>query len=178
MIPPAFPAGLTLEEKIVSPPKMFRVFLSLMIALNLAALAVPGIAKVKKEVKAHFKAWDLMVPLPAELNLEIESEPMVVGWASWYGPGFHGRRTASGERYNMHAMTCASRDLPFGTLLELTNLENGRKAVVRVNDRGPFIKRRILDLSYAAARKLGFHRRGQAQVEVREVAAAELASAE
>ncbi len=157
---------------------MFRAALSLIFALPLASLAAPGLAKVKKEVKAHFKAWDLMVPMPADLDLDLESEPMAVGLVSWYGPGFHGRRTASGERYNMHAMTCASRDLPFGTLLELTNLENGEKAVVRVNDRGPFIKRRILDLSYAAARKLGFHRRGQTKVEVREVAAAELASAE
>lgn len=157
---------------------MFRLGLSLFCALLLASLAAPGLAKVKKEVRAHFKAWDLMIPAPLEWSLDLQPEPMAVGLVSWYGPGFHGRRTASGERYNMHAMTCASRDLPFGTLLELTNLENGEKAVVRVNDRGPFIKRRILDLSYAAAKKLGFHRRGQAKVEVREVAAAELASAE
>lgn len=176
MIPPAFRPRLTLAWKIVSPPSMFRAGLSLIFAWTLASFAAPGLAKVSKDVKAHFKVWDLIVPAPADL--EVESEPMAVGLVSWYGPGFHGRRTASGERYNMHAMTCASRDLPFGTLLELTNLENGRKAVVRVNDRGPFIKRRILDLSYAAARKLGFHRRGQTKVEVREVAAAELASAE
>ena len=126
-------------------------------------------AKPKKEVRSHFRGMEVEAPPPMELDLEIESEPDLVGLVSWYGPGFHGRRTASGERYNMNAMTCASRNLPFGTLLELTNLSNGEKAVVRVNDRGPFYRHRILDLSLAAAKKLGFHRRGQTKVAVREI---------
>lgn len=87
-----------------------------------------------------------------------------VGLASWYGGKFHGRRTASGERYDKHQMTCASRHLPFGTLLEVTNLANGRTAVVRVNDRGPFSKNRVLDFSYAVAQKLGFVGTGVTQV--------------
>lgn len=94
-------------------------------------------------------------------------EPYAVGWVSWYGRGFHGRRTASGERYNMHELTCASRDLPFGTLLEVMNVENGEKVVVRVNDRGPFVKGRILDLSLAAAKQLGFLGRGSTKAELR-----------
>lgn len=173
MIPPAFPAGLTLFYKIVRPLQMFRRLFSVVLPLSLCVWATPVQAKIKKEVKAHYKVWELPAPQPIELELAMDIEPMAVGLVSWYGPGFHGRRTASGERYNMHGMTCASRDLPFGTMLELTNLENGEKAIVRVNDRGPFIKRRILDLSYAAAKKLGFHRRGQAKVEVREVASAQ-----
>lgn len=91
------------------------------------------------------------------------------GKASWYGPGFHGKRTASGERFDMDAMTAAHRTLPFGTLLEVLNLENGRRAVVRVNDRGPFAKARVLDLSREAARRLGVIGPGTALVELRVV---------
>ena len=155
--------------------RTFGLFLFVLIFLAAPVCSLE--AKVKKEIKAHFKSASWVAPAPVRLQLEVETEPLATGLVSWYGPGFHGRRTASGERYNMHAMTCASRDLPFGTMLELTNLANGEKAVVRVNDRGPFYKWRILDLSYAAAKKLGFHRRGQTKVEVREVAPTELASA-
>jgi rare lipoprotein A len=77
------------------------------------------------------------------------------GTASFYAARFHGRRTASGERYNHQAMTVAHRTLPFGTVLRVTNERNGRSITVRVNDRGPFIRGRILDLSGAAARSLG-----------------------
>lgn len=72
------------------------------------------------------------------------------GKASWYGPGFHGRKTASGERYNMHAMTAAHRRLPFGTKVRVTNLKNDKSVVVRINDRGPYHGNRIIDLSKAA----------------------------
>jgi len=88
------------------------------------------------------------------------------GIASWYGPGFHGRRTASGERYNMYAFTAAHKTLPMGTKVLVTNLENGRQTVVRINDRGPFVKGRIIDLSYAAARALGMHKKGVARVRI------------
>lgn len=91
------------------------------------------------------------------------------GIASWYGRDFHGRRTSSGEPYDMYKMTAAHRILPLPTYVEVTNLENGRRAVVRVNDRGPFHDNRIIDLSYAAARKLGMHDAGTALVEVRAV---------
>jgi rare lipoprotein A (RlpA)-like double-psi beta-barrel protein len=124
-------------------------------------------AKVKKEIRAHFSGIEMELPPQANFALDLRPDPIAVGRVSWYGPGFHGRRTASGERYNMHDFTCASRDLPFGTKLELTNLDNGEKVVVRVNDRGPFYKKRILDLSYAAAKKLGFYGKGETQVELR-----------
>lgn len=88
------------------------------------------------------------------------------GVASWYGPNFHGRMTASGERYNMFEYTAAHRTLPFGTKLRVKNLENGKVVSVRVNDRGPFMKRRILDVSYAAARDLGMTRHGTARVRI------------
>ncbi len=76
------------------------------------------------------------------------------GIASWYGGKFHGRRTSNGEIYDMHDLTAAHRTLPFGTIVAVTNLSNGRSVTVRINDRGPFVKDRIIDLSYAAARML------------------------
>lgn len=88
----------------------------------------------------------------------------VNGWASWYGPGFHGNPSASGEPFNQHALTAAHRTLPFGTRVQVTNLDNGRTVVVRINDRGPFHGNRIIDLSTAAARILGLVQSGVAPV--------------
>lgn len=75
--------------------------------------------------------------------------------SSWYGPGFHGRLTANGERFDQNAMTAAHKTMPFGTVLHLTNPANGKTATVRINDRGPYVKGRSLDVSKAAAQKLG-----------------------
>ena len=86
------------------------------------------------------------------------------GSASWYGPGFHGRTTANGERFDQNAMTAAHKRLPFGTKIKVTNQLNGKSLTLRVNDRGPFAKGRILDASKAAAAKLGFQGRGHAPV--------------
>ncbi len=97
-------------------------------------------------------------PLPSSKGFVEE------GLASWYGPGFHGRRTANGERYDMYQFTAAHKVLPMNTYVLVTNLENGRQTIVRINDRGPFVKGRIIDLSYAAARALGMHRQGVARV--------------
>jgi rare lipoprotein A len=88
------------------------------------------------------------------------------GMASWYGPGFHGNRTASGEVYNQHALTAAHRSLPFGTRVRVTNTRTGRSVVVRITDRGPFIGGRVLDLSAAAARMLGVVQAGIAPVQL------------
>jgi len=89
------------------------------------------------------------------------------GIASWYGHPFHGRTSASGERYDMEALTAAHKTLPMPSLVEVTNLENGRRIVLRVNDRGPFVSGRIIDVSRGAARKLGFKGSGIAKVRVR-----------
>jgi len=89
------------------------------------------------------------------------------GLASWYGPGFHSERTSSGEPYDMYAMTAAHKTLPIPAYVRVTNLENGRSVVVRVNDRGPFVGDRIIDLSYTAAWKLDMLRAGTARVEMR-----------
>jgi rare lipoprotein A len=89
------------------------------------------------------------------------------GTASWYGPTFHGGRTASGETYDQEAITAAHPTLPIPSLVQVTNLENGREVIVRVNDRGPFVADRVLDLSHGAAQVLGVERSGTARVHIR-----------
>lgn len=91
------------------------------------------------------------------------------GLASWYGPGFHGRKTASGERFNSKDLTCAHRTLPFGSKLKVTNLGNGHEVIVKVNDRGPFVRPRIIDLSFGAAKLLEFVHEGTALVRIEQV---------
>ena len=89
-----------------------------------------------------------------------------IGYASWYGQKFHGHLTSNGETYNMFAMTAAHKTLPLPSYVRVTNLENGQQAIVRVNDRGPFHDNRIVDLSYAAAVKLGYQHKGTAKVKI------------
>lgn len=88
------------------------------------------------------------------------------GIASWYGPDFHGKQTSSGEYYDMYDFTAAHKTLPMNTMVKVTNLNNGKSVVVRINDRGPFVKNRIIDLSYAAAKKIGMVGTGTAPVEI------------
>lgn len=107
---------------------------------------------------------------PAGVNIPEPTVPrgaaIQTGIASWYGPGFHGRPTASGAVYNQHDLTAAHQTLPLGTKVMVTNLENGRSAEVTINDRGPFLKGRIIDLSYAAGQMLGMLGRGTIPVRV------------
>ena len=96
--------------------------------------------------------------------VKTSSRPRKKGMASWYGPGFHGRRTASGETFNSSSLTAAHRYLPFGTKVRVTNLRNGRSVVVRINDRGPFSGGRLIDLSRGAAAIIGVFQSGVAPV--------------
>lgn len=123
----------------------------------------------KKKVTGKYKrgtyrpytvAGKTYYPLPTAYGYE------EVGYASWYGPNFHGRRTASGEIYNMYAMTAAHKILPMNTYVRVENLSNHKVVIVRINDRGPFVKNRIIDLSYAAAKKLGIIGPGVAKVKL------------
>src|SRR5512147_755537 len=91
------------------------------------------------------------------------------GMASWYGPGFHGNKTANGERYDMHQMTAAHRTLPFGSIAVIRSINTGRQVTVRINDRGPFARGRVLDLSLAGARGLGMTGVGTDKIELRVV---------
>jgi len=107
-------------------------------------------------------ATPVLVPFEDE-NLQ-QFEAIGAGEASYYGAELAGNRTASGERFNPSAMTAAHRTLPLGTKLRVTNLSNGKSVIVRINDRGPFLKRRVIDVSLAAAREISMIRSGKAQV--------------
>jgi rare lipoprotein A len=119
--------------------------------------SVPGIPATQRPYAIEGKTY---YPLPSS---EGYAE---TGLASWYGGDFHGRKTSNGETYNMHEMTAAHKILPMQTLVLVKNLENSREIVVRVNDRGPFVKDRVIDLSLAAAQELGIARPGTARVQV------------
>jgi len=106
-------------------------------------------------------SFKLAAPIVPLVTQEVESE---LGFASWYGEEFQGSPTASGEVFDMNGLTAAHRSFPLGTKLKITNLRNNRSLVVRVNDRGPFVHTRFLDLSMAAAKKLGFFGAGVAKV--------------
>jgi len=114
--------------------------------------ATPATQAVHEPSAAPVAAGD--VPEDEAPSVAAERE-LDRGIASWYGPGLHGRRTANGERFDQHALTAAHRSLPFGTVVRVRSLVNGRTVDVRINDRGPFLKRRIIDLSRAAAAALG-----------------------
>ena len=146
-------------------------------ALALALAACGSSIPERPTAKAygpHFK-----IGQPYKINgqwyyPEFVTEYEAVGIASWYGDSFHGRATANGEVYDMYALTAAHPTLQLPSVVEVVNLENGRSQVLRVNDRGPFVKNRLIDLSYAAARALGFERQGLAQVQVRYLGLARL----
>ena len=103
-------------------------------------------------------------PVPAPAPASSTSLELGRGKASWYGPRFHGRRTANGERFDMNELTAAHRTLPFGTLVRVLNVQNGREVVVRINDRGPHVRGRIIDLSKAAAAEIDLLQAGEALV--------------
>jgi rare lipoprotein A len=105
----------------------------------------------------------VVVPLAAPAPDQIYRE---TGLASWYGKEFHGRKTASGEVFDMYALTAAHRTLPVGTVIRVTNLDNFKSVKVTINDRGPFVKNWVLDLSYGAAKELGFVEQGVARVKI------------
>ena len=101
------------------------------------------------------------------LTTATEASKLKIGKASWYGGHHHGKKTASGERFNMYANTAAHKSLPFGTLVEVTNKANGKTVVVVINDRGPYHGNRVLDLSKAAAQQIDMTKTGTALVEYR-----------
>lgn len=103
---------------------------------------------------------------PTSSPAPVKRHSVETGKASWYGKAHQGQRTASGEAFDMHALTAAHRTLPFGTIVRVTNLKSGKSVQVRINDRGPYRRDRIIDLSYEAAKKLGFISRGTARVEI------------
>jgi rare lipoprotein A len=148
---------------------MKRVLSSLMtacfLAVSMGAATVPNHPTPQARSKSQVTQTESKIRKP---------QPYQVGVASWYGKAFHGRTTANGENFDMFELTAAHRKLPLGTYVKVTNLRNGKWVVVRVNDRGPYVGERILDLSYAAARMLEINR-GLAKVRL-DIVQTELAS--
>lgn len=136
--------------------------IGLMSAAPAQAIDLGASPRLQSLEQAVAQAFDdsLAVPAPPVSTYEAAGQ----GVASYYGAGFAGSRTASGERFNPAALTCAHRSLPLGTMLRVTNVSNGRSVTVRVNDRGPFTRGRVLDMSMAAARDIGMIRSGKAMV--------------
>lgn len=108
----------------------------------------------------------VQVPKTRDGMVEPQAGEIERGRASWYGPRFHGRRTASGETFNMHDLTAAHKTLPFGTRVRVRNLANGQEVAVRINDRGPHVRGRVIDLSRAAAQQIGLLTMGVATIVV------------
>lgn len=140
-----------------------KLLITLIVALPLLcsgtslATKIKRIAPTQRPYRINNRLYS---PLPSAIGYE------EIGIASWYGKDFHGRATSNGETYNMYNVTAAHKLLPMQTMLLVQNLDNGKELVVRVNDRGPFVKGRIIDLSYGAAKKLGLVNAGTARVKV------------
>lgn len=148
-----------------------RIFVVITVAFSLFACGgkkppvhpqtqAPSQPKLKASQRPYTVMGKTYEPLKSHIGFTQE------GVASWYGPDFHGKKTSNGETYDMHAMTAAHKTLPLGVFVKVKNKENGSEAVVRVNDRGPFVKNRVIDLSYAAAKKLGVDVKGTALVRI------------
>lgn len=159
--------------------RVFRSFALAAIIASPATAATPAERVSEAHFASAFTAHSALPQTPSPtagaVDLDtfdppIEDAPVAraigSGTASYYGAKFQGRRTASGEKFDMHAMTAAHRTLPFGTLVEVTNPRNGKTVTVRINDRGPFHGNRILDVSRAAATELGLIQRGSGTVEL------------
>ena len=136
-----------------------RVFLCMVcVALLLSGCAEGNAEIASRKGYVRFPEKQYASGEKAEIGLKITGE------ASYYGPGFHGKKTASGEIFDQDDYTCAHKSLPFGTKLKVVRVDNGSSVVVRVNDRGPYVDGRILDLSVAAGKKIGLDKVGHAKV--------------
>jgi rare lipoprotein A len=145
--------------------------IGLMSAAPAQAVDLAGNPRLQSLAETVAQAVDSDVTAP-DASQQQSFETVGQGEASYYGTELAGNRTASGERFDPHALTCAHRSLPLGTMLRVTNLANGRSVMVRVNDRGPFARSRILDMSLAAARDIDMVRSGKAMVRLEVLRAA------
>jgi len=157
-------AGVPDETTLIGIATLHRLrFLAFFLFFLTASL--PGLALASYDRNPHAKSsYSLdQKDLSVHSSTDGYSE---TGIASWYGKSFQGKRTSSGERFDMHSMTAAHKQLPMNTLLKVKNLENGRETIVRINDRGPYSGKRIIDLSHSAAKTLKLARKGIARVEI------------
>jgi hypothetical protein len=146
-----------------SGPRIRTLWTACQVACLVGVWACGGLARGQAHA-ADLSAVDEPPPTPVHAPTIHSNEWSAKGLASWYGDKFHGRLTASGERYDKHALTAAHRTLPFGTLVRVRSARTGREVVVRINDRGPYARHRVIDLSSAAAAALGIKGRGIASV--------------
>ena len=137
-----------------------RVAYGLAVALSVASLGAGAAGGPNSSEAGSTRTKTGSLRVVVEPHRKHKAKPYQVGVASWYGEYFQGKPTASGEPYNMHDFTAAHPSLPLGTYVKVTNLRNGRAAIVKVNDRGPVVDGRIIDVSYNVARVLGFKARG------------------
>ncbi len=158
-------------KRTFSPNKFSIVFLILSICCLLSSCSKGTLGTTTKGRVGPSKPYTVWGktyhPLPSAKGFTQD------GIASWYGSKFHGRKTSNGETYDMESMTAAHKLLPFGTYVEVYNRDNGKKTVVRINDRGPFVQGRVIDLSKAAAREIGLIGPGTASVHIKAVGYAE-----
>jgi rare lipoprotein A len=147
---------------------MMKRSIFVMCCLLLASACVPKKTVVTQPPESRLKAYQKPYTVLGQRYEPLQTHAGFVqtGIASWYGPDFHGKKTSNGETYDMHAMTAAHKTLPLGVFVKVQNRDNGREAVVRVNDRGPFVKGRVIDLSYSAAKMLGVDIAGTAPVRI------------
>jgi rare lipoprotein A len=147
-----------------SSSKMVKHFtITLLIVLAVLSAACAGKAVSLASPESGEPSPEVGQPSPISVPDQTYRE---TGVAAWYGKDFHGKKTASGETFDMNALTAAHRTLPLGTMIRVTNLDNFKSIKVRVNDRGPFVRNRILDLSLGAAKELGFIAQGTARVKI------------
>jgi rare lipoprotein A len=148
-------------------PKRIFLLVVCLLFVNACAAKKPDIARPAESDK-RVKASQRPYTVYGQRYEPLQSHEGFVqtGVASWYGKDFHGKTTSIGEKYDMNAMTAAHKTLPLGVYVKVRNRDNGREPIVRVNDRGPFVKGRVIDLSYAAARKLGVDIAGTAPVRI------------
>lgn len=145
--------------------KITSTILTLLLSAGLAFASDPSTAKGTQVVtkKAQHQTEKIQAN---KAKTKAHKKPAQVGAASWYGKGFQGRPTASGEPYDMYQYTAASKSLPLGSWVKVTNLRNGKWLIVKVNDRGPYVGNRIMDVSYSAAKQLDFKSRGITKVKL------------
>ncbi|MGW8194445.1 MAG: septal ring lytic transglycosylase RlpA family protein [Desulforhopalus sp.] len=137
-----------------------RIVMLSLICLAFCATASDGASKRHPTQEPYIINSKMYYPIPSAHGFSQK------GIASWYGDDFHGKPTSNGEKYDMHDMTAAHKTLPMDTIVLVKNLENGRMAIVRINDRGPFVRGRIIDLSYSAGKALGLVKNGTAEVQL------------
>jgi rare lipoprotein A (peptidoglycan hydrolase) len=129
-------------------------------------LSVVSLGAAQRPTSSGSSTAQVDAPKVVDIPHKTHTKPYQIGTASWYGESFQGKPTASGEPYNMYDLTAAHLELPLGTMVRITNLRNGHTVMVRINDRGPVVPDRILDVSYSAAKVLGFKSRGVQRVRI------------